>query len=254
MRKVVFLLVAFAIGAIATVAYAQTQVNEYAVQGSISPNKGGTKAKPNPIQLKFAFQVSEASGLRPSPIETYSIGFYGGRTNGQLFPKCTATQMNNAESDDVCPKGSVVGTGFVKNIAGATNNPADRSIPCNLNLKIYNSGKNKAALWLAGGPPACAVTLATAIDAKYVSAFGGKGQALQFTVPPNLLHPLAGLDNAQLDVTSTIKRLTKKSKGVLHGYMEADQKCPKSKKAPIQVSFTSEAGQTVISKSTLSCR
>ena len=72
----------------------------------MSPARSGSKAKPVPVQLKFGFQVSEASGNRPSPIKTYSIGFYGGSSNGGPFPKCTAAQINAAQSDSVCPKGS----------------------------------------------------------------------------------------------------------------------------------------------------
>ena len=40
----------------------------------------------------------------------------------------------------MCPKGSEVGSGFVNNAAGNSNDPTDKSIPCDLSLKIYNLG------------------------------------------------------------------------------------------------------------------
>jgi hypothetical protein len=256
MRKVVAVVAALAVGAIAAVAYAQApaQVNQYKVEGSVTPNQGASKKHPRPVALKFSFQVTEAAGNRPSPIETYSIGFYGGRSNGGPFPKCTAVQINAAQSDASCPKGSAVGTAVIKNNAGNSADPSDKSIRCDLSMTIYNAGANRAALYLKGNPPECVISISQAIDATYVSAFGGKGQALQFSVPKNLLHPIPGVDNAQVDVTSTIRRITKKVGKKTEGYFQIEQPCPKDRKAPIQVTFTSEAGQSVTAKTDQPCR
>ncbi len=254
MHRAVAVVAVLVVGALASAAYAATQVNVYSVQGSVSPNQGASKKKPRPVRLKFSFQVKEQSGNRPSPIKTYSIGFYGGRSNGGPFPKCTAAQINAVQSDARCPKGSKVGSAFVKNNAGNSADPTDTSIPCNLSMTIYNAGKNRAALYLQGNPPDCVISISQAIDARYVSAFGGKGQALQFSVPYNLLHPIPGIDNAQVDVTSTINKVTRRVKGRTEGYFQVDQACPKSRRVPIQVTFTSEAGQSVVAKTTQPCR
>jgi hypothetical protein len=230
----------------ASVAYA-AQVNTYKVEGKTKPAKAGSKKKPKAISLDFSYQVGEKSGQRPSPVKRYTIAFYGVQSNGKYFKKCTAKQISDARSDSVCPKGSKVGSGFVKNQAGATANPADTSIPCDLDLEIYNSGRNRAALYLHGQQPQCAVSISQAIDAKYVKAFGGKGTALQFVVPDNLLHPLTGIDNAVVNVTSKIAKV--KSKG--HGYFESIA-CKRGKR-PIQVSFLTEAGQTSKASSKAKC-
>ncbi len=257
MRKLIALgAVAVAALVVAAVAYG-AQVNTYTVNGSVSPTKPGTAKKPVPIELKFDYTVGEQTGQRPSPVKTYSIAFYGGRTNGALFPKCTAAQLNAAQSDSGCPKGSAVGTGVIINAAGATADAADKSIACNLNLTLYNSGQDKAALWLKGGPSTivqgspCVIAISQAIDAKYVSAFGGKGVALQFDVPANLLHPIGGLDNAVTQVTSTVKKLTARKNGVTHGYYESTG-CQGSKR-PITVTFVSEAGQTATATDDAGC-
>jgi hypothetical protein len=220
----------------ASVAYA-AQVNTYTVTGSTKPAKAGSKKKPVALRLDFDYTVGEQSGQRPSPVKRYTIGFYGLRTNGKLFPACTAAKINAAQSDSGCPKGSLVGTGAVSNAAGATSNPADKTIPCDLDLSIYNSGRNRAALFLHGGPPQCAVTISQAIDAKFVR-FAGHGSALQFEVPAALLHPIPGVDNAVVRVKASIKKLRRKG----HGYFESIA-CQGAKR-PIQVTFLTEAGQT----------
>ncbi len=255
MRKLVALAAALLVaGVAAAVAYAQGASNQYSVQGSVSPARGASKSKPLPIELRFSFQVTSATGGRPAPIKTYSIGFYGGTSNGGPFPKCSAAKINAAQSDSVCPKGSKVGSGKVINVAGSASDPADTSIPCNLDLTIYNAGRNRAALYLDGTPPDCVIGIHQALDGKFVRAFGGKGQALQFDVPANLLHPISGLDNAQSDITSTIDRITKKVHGRTQGYFEINQPCPRNHKAPVEVTFTTEDGNSQKASDDVTCR
>lgn len=251
MRKLAVLGAALAaVLALSAVALA-AQVNTYTVTGKTSPAKPGSKKKPVPIGLNFDYTVGEQSGQRPSPVKRYTIAFYGMRSHGKLFPTCSAQRINAAGNDGGCPKGSLVGAGSVVNAAGNTADPTDKSIPCNLGLKIYNGGQGRAALFLYGNPPNCVITISQAIDARYVSAFGGRGQALQFEVPTNLLHPVGGIDNAVVQVTSTIKKLRKRSRGVTHGYYESIG-CRRGKR-PIQVTFLTEAGQTSSAGTDASC-
>jgi hypothetical protein len=257
MRKLVVLgVTALAVVLVAAVAYAQSQVNTYTVTGKTVPAKPGTKKKPLPIQLTFNYQVGEATGLRPSPVKQYTIGFYGAKSNGALFPKCTAQAINAAQSDSGCATGSQVGKGVIINQVGASNNPADKSIDCNLNLTLYNGGQGRLAIYLSGGPTTtvqgktCIIPITQAIDARYVS-FAGNGTALQFDVPSNLLHSVPGLDTAVTQVTSTINKLTVKKGGKTRGYYESVA-CQGSKR-PIQVTFVSEAGQSATAKTTIPC-
>ena len=231
------------------------QVNTYTVTGKTTPAKAGSKKKPVPISLNFDYTVGEESGQRPSPVKRYTIGFYGVRSNGGLFPKCTAAQMNAAQSDAGCPRGSGVGTGTVINETGASSNPSDKSIACNLSLTVYNAGQNRAALWLKGGPTQivrgkpCVIAINQAIDARFVRHPGGT--ALQFEVPANLLHPVGGLDNAVVRVESTIRRLTVRRGGKPRGYFESIG-CRRGQRA-ISVDFLSEAGQSVRSTAQARC-
>jgi hypothetical protein len=253
MRKAVFLVAALAVSLIASVAWAQ-QTNTYTVDGSATPAKSATKKNPIPVAIKAGWEVGEVGGLRPAVVNTYSVAFYGGGTNGRFFPKCTAEEINQAGSDDGCPKGSLIGAGTISNDVGADNNPADKSIKCAATNKIYNSGQGRAAIFIEGNPPSCAVALATAIDAKFVPAFGGKGTAMQFTIPQNLRHPLAGLSLAVVKVTANLPKKTTKVKGKTRGFFEINQKCPASKKYAVKFDFTTEAGQTATEQITRPCK
>jgi hypothetical protein len=233
--------------AFATVAFAAV-TNTYTVTATVSTTKAGSKSKPVPVGLKFNYQVGEEAGQRPSVITGYSILFTGIATHGEDFPKCTAAQINAAGSDSSCPSGSSVGSGNVENIAGATNNPADKSQQCHLALTLYNGGKGKLALYLAGGPPTCPLSISQAIDAKYAKK--GGGSALEFTVPPTLGHPIANFDNAVVTVASSVKKLV--SKKDKHGYFESVGGC-KGGKRIISVTFTPESGSPATTTTTAKC-
>ena len=250
MRKVVPIVALVATLVFAAVALAD---NTYTVTSTVSPAKAGTKKKPVPVSLGFNYTVGSSTGGRPSLIDQYTIGFGGIRSNGKYFPACPASKINNASpsSDASCPSGSLVGTGTVNNVAGATANPNDTSQKCLLALKVYNGGAGKAALYLKGGPPTCPIAVSQAIDASYVSGPDG-GTALQFSVQGALLHPLPGFDNSVVSVQSTIKKLTVKKKGKTYGYYEASGGCNAGKRT-VQVLFHTVAGQSSTVKTTAKC-
>jgi hypothetical protein len=192
------------------------QSNSYAVKAKVSPAKGGTKAKPAKVAVKFGYTVGEKAGLQPAAVKRYTIGFGGLRSNGDKFAK-----------------GALVGSGTINNYVYLSNDPSGTGgFPCAKQLKIYNAGRNKATLIITGDPAKCGgVGTLPEIPAKFVP-FKGGGTALQFDVPNNILHPIAGLTVAVRSVESTLK------KGFLTsvGY--------KGAKRPVAVTFLTEDGQT----------
>jgi len=247
--------VAVAVLALATVAYAQTQQNTYKVQGSVSPkHKPGSKKKPVTVGVSFSYQVGEANGLQPSAIDQYKISLYGVRAvNGDKFAKCTPDQITSSGKPDgttTCPSGSLVGTGTIENFVYTDNDPSGKNggFACPKKLNIYNSGKNKGALFVYGDPSQCGgVGALPAFPISYVKGAGG-GTALEFTVPKTVLHPIAGLSVAVRSVSSTIKKISLKKSGKTYGYYESVS-C-KGKTRPITVSFHTEAGQTTNTSAT----
>jgi hypothetical protein len=257
MRRVAAIVAALVtVLAVAGIAYAQAQNNTYAVQATVTPTGKGTKKKPNPVGVKFNYQVNEAAGLQPAAVKTYKIDFYGVKTNGARFPKCTFQQISQAQSGDNCPAGSQVGSGNIQSTVYTTGNPSDpNSFPCAKSLAVYNSGAGKAVLLLTGPGDQCAgVSQPFIIDAKYVSGSGG-GSALQFDVPPTVLHPIPQLTVAVRSVTSSIKKLRKTvgsgKKKRTYGYYESVGCLGSSR--PVKVTFTQEDGKVGSASTTSKC-
>lgn len=243
MRKILIPLALIATLAIAATAYA---FNVYTVSGSVSPTKTGSKKKPVPVGVKFGYTVGTTDGKRPTPIVKYSIKFAGLRVNTQPFAKCTFAQISQSNSDANCPAASVAGRGFIENAAGAEANPNDRSIPCNAGLTVYNSGSNKAVIFVKGDPNStdprtnCKIVLAAPIPANFISS--ASGTTLEFRVPSSLLRPAPGIVNAVTKVTSTITKRTKKVRGKTVGFFESTGGCNSRRQRNITVTFTPETG------------
>ncbi|HEU4656190.1 MAG TPA: hypothetical protein VFR97_01630 [Capillimicrobium sp.] len=251
MRKLALLSAALvAVLAMAAVAIGQT--TGYTVSGSTKPAKPGSKSKPVPVALAFGLQAEHGSN-RPTTASRFRLEVEGLRTNGKYFKTCTTTQINNSGNDDVCSGKAVVGTGVVNNLAGATSNPADASIPCNLSVTLYNAGQNKVALFLEGAPSGtaqkCAIPISQAIDARWVKA--GKSLALQFDIPSTLQNPVTGVSNGISQIRTTIKKLTVKKKGKTIGYAEVIG-CSGGKR-DLVLTTTNAGGGTLTGRATAKC-
>jgi hypothetical protein len=232
MRKLSIAVLAIAaVAALTSVAFA---ANVYKVHlGSTTKPGKGTKAKPIPTGLKFGFQVEESDpSKRATVIEEYAIGSEGLVTNPKAFPKCKFSQLDNEATAPASCKKAIVGTGLVKNAAGPSNDQAlASSTPCNLKLTLYNSGSGMI-LRLDGGPPTppsfesdtvgCLLPIHTAINGRFVKRkIGGVTSSdFVFSVPSNLKHPLAGVDNSVRRSDNIIKLRTVTKNGDKKGFYE----------------------------------
>ncbi len=250
------------VGLMATTAYAAlTQVNTYTVTGAIKGGKGATKKAQKPVSVIFNYTVGEESGNRPSPVTKYSILFGGLVVNTGVAPGCDVAKLNastNTAGLGVCPKGSLVGFGSIDNHVGSSEDITKQDITCYLDLTTVNgSQKGHMLLWLQSRDTAtdptkkCVISVHQAIDAKFVKK--SSGTALEFSVPPNLLHPggVGVLDNAVVNVGSTIKKISKKIGGKKVGYFSA-YSCAKTQK--VSVAFTQESdNSTKVASTTVPC-
>lgn len=251
MRKIAFLAVTALVLSLAAVAYA-AQVNTYTISGSTSPKTKGSASNPRPIGIKFGFAVGEASNNRPAVVEKYTIKFGGTRVNPRIAGTCSKTTLNS-KGPSGCSSRSVVGTGFIENETGASNNEADKSIQCNAALSVVNHGSNNASIYVLGDPNQtdprrrCAISLAAAIPAKFRNT--STGSELSFAVPESLRHPGSpAISNAVKKVTSTIRRITKDGKG----FYSAIGGC-KNNKRQVTVTFRTESGDTDRVNKLVSC-
>ena len=181
MRKIAFLAVTALVLIAATVAYA-AHVNEYTVNGSTSADHEGSNVeKPTPIGVKFGFTVGEASNNRPAVVEKYTITLRRHSRQHRASRRSTAKTTLDAKGPSGCPSKSLVGTGFIANNTGTTNNEADKSIQCNAALSVLNLGWQQGLDLRPGRPePAdprrkCPIELAAAIPATFRNTTTGAG-------------------------------------------------------------------------------
>jgi hypothetical protein len=257
--------------AVAGVAFA---ANVYTVDGDTAPHGKGTAAKPLPVSLDFDYTVADSNAAnRGIPVKQYRIGAEGLITYPGAFPSCSggesaANNPDEAAAKKACKKARV-GGGIIKALVGARDDPTVSS-NCVIDLSLFNLkpgnygefGKvGKAgglAIRLDAETPAppnldskykgkCLTAQHASILATYhrVKIKGVTSDELRFTVPPELLHPVTGLDVTVRNVSSAIIKRTAKAKvkGKKRkvGFYSAIG-C-KGNKRSIQVTFVSETGQ-----------
>lgn len=230
-------------------------VNEYDIKASTSPTKAGTTKKPVPIAVNLGFTTRDPEGGRPLSMEQLTVAFDGVRVNTNAFKKCSATAITQAKSDANCPTGSLIATGYARNIAGNRSDRKDRSINCYLTLRLHNSGNNKLALFVKGDPQAagdknCPIDLATAIPISVVR--NAKGASLRLAIPESLKHPLATLTNSVVEMNLKVKRMTTKVKGKTIGLFESTGRCV-NRKRTVTLTFNNEGGNVAKQSTRASC-
>ncbi|HEX2087370.1 MAG TPA: hypothetical protein VHF89_16930 [Solirubrobacteraceae bacterium] len=244
--------------ATAAIAIAQQSevTNTYEVNGSTSPAREGSARNPIPIAIDFDYEVGTTDGRRPSPIEKYSIRFGGVIVNQAVAPRCPNSTLQN-EGPDGCPRGSIVGSGFIENATGNREDPNDQRIQCNASVQVINGTGNGGNLYVAGSPNStdprtrCAIELAAPIPFRFVRR--GSAIALEFEVPDSLLHPLPTLSNAVKRVQSRVRRITRRIRGKRRGYFESRGPCPRNRRL-ITVVFTPEQGEQATAQDRAPCR
>lgn len=232
------------------------------------PIAEGSLKKPVPVSVDFGFRVSETDpSKRATPIETYAIGSEGLVANPKDFPSCTFSQVQSGPAA-ACRK-ALVGTGVVKAASGSSSDQTlVASLPCNQRLRLYNIGDGMA-IRLDTDPPypttptgaanfdtdkiGCPLQIHDAIRGRFVKTriAGHPASDFRFSVPPNLLHPVTGLDTSVRESVShlprrvTTKRVT--GKRVKVGFYQVVG-CTGNRRTA-RTTYTSETGQVTRSTS-----
>lgn len=261
MRRTIMIGTALAVLAGAGVAFAASQFNSYKatenfckstpaspMTTSCAPAAAGSVSHPAPVSISEHWKATGSQGnSNARPITKVVVKQYGVKSNGQDFPTCTASQINNAGNakdwNKVCPKGSLVGGGPVSAellSSSGTGSPAS----CKPYLFIYNGGKSTQTFLFAVGPqsPGGKYSCATAKTGTSCAAYTGSVKfannvgTISINVPPCASTQAAGLTGVyaslhQLDVNYPDKT---KSKG--HYYLESVA-C-KGNKRPYSTTFT----------------
>lgn len=197
-----------ATGAVLVVAGAAGAANKYGVaRVDISPSGKGSPARPLPVGVLFGLRVREDDPtLRPTPIESYALAAEGLVVSPGSFARCSLSRLGRRGGVPRACDRAKVGGGLVRGAAGlAEDQTLEGSVPCNLRLRVYNTGAGMA-LRLDGQPPVppgfaskrlgCPVPVHLAIRVRTVETMidGVESTELRYTLPDLLLHPVDGWD------------------------------------------------------------
>jgi hypothetical protein len=207
--------------------------NTYKVHKAGTTAKGkGSLAHPIPTGITIGFEVGESDpSKRGTVIEKYAIGAEGILANGKGAPKCDFNDLNDpGPVPSKCNKARV-GGGIARNAAGpSTDQSKAHSLPCNLDVDLYNIGTGMAIHLDSHSqpPPGGAGDFSSrkigcplAIDGRYtikgkfvkVKIGGVTSTDFRFTVAENLRHPAPGVDNSIFESVTNILKKTKNGKG-----------------------------------------
>jgi hypothetical protein len=174
---------------------------------SVSPAKGGTKAKPTPVTLKVRPYFGDISADAAAPFATQTANvFFPSESvfNGKFFPSCANAKVLTAAN--TCPAASKVGTGTAAGLA--------LGITENLKVTIYNGpGGNKVELLVDGTSP---LTIHSVIEGTLTKQTGKYGYKLSVPIPGDLQQPAPGAVATLTDFNTTLpaKFVTKGKKKI----------------------------------------
>jgi hypothetical protein len=260
MRKL--LIAVLAIAAVFAVVSVALATNVYQVHKAATSKPGkGSAAHHIPTGITFGFKVSDSDpSMRGTVVEKYALGSEGLVTVPAVTKSCSFADVSKPAVPAKC-KAALVGSGIAKNAAGAnTDRSLATSSPCNLQVRLYNNGHGMIVRLDSNGKPppskpdgspdfdsnavGCLLPIATAIDGKFkkTKIAGKPASDFVFTVPQNLKHPLAGIDNSIRESVTKVALKTKTIRGVKHGFYEKVG-C-KGNKRTTRATFTTEATST----------
>jgi hypothetical protein len=211
MHKVLFLTAMVVAVAVASVAYAQDSSDTMIVK-SAAP-AGGTPEKGKPVAPSWSLDVeAPVAGSRgASPLE-HDWSWTGITETGKYFKKCTAAEIDAAQSDADCDPKAVMATGSLVAYLGPEGDRAT-NVTCDKTIKVYNEGAGKANLLALGDPGDCAgVGYLPPIPITWKKK--GKTSTQIFVFPDNIVHPLPGLEGSFIHIEyKFLKRVATVGKG-----------------------------------------
>jgi hypothetical protein len=256
MRKLAVLPAALVAAAVvAAPAAAQIPVTEFTSKAKISPKKAGTKKNPRGIQLIGSLGFKTITPGIEEPIITGGdvLIAKGGVWGGGKYPTCSGAKMRREQTTDVCPKGSIVGSGSGVAFADQTDAAPD--------VVFVNGGKSMLWAFTTLYNPAI---VQEPVPIKIKKTSGKWAYKASFKVP-KVLQVVAGVPITLRSLNYKIggkfklpgeRKVTNASKYAPK--LLATTSCPKSKKYAYQATahYLYNTGQTASRpyKGTVACR
>ncbi|HYI79881.1 MAG TPA: hypothetical protein VEW67_03380 [Thermoleophilaceae bacterium] len=254
MRKLAVLPAALVAAAVvAAPAAAQVPVTEFTSKASISPKKAGTKKNPRGVQLKGSLGFRTITPGIEEPIITGGdiLIAKGGVWGGGKYATCSGAKMRKAQSTDVCPAKSIVGSGEGVAFADTTDAAPD--------VVFVNGGKSTLWAFTTLYNPAI---VQEPVQIKIKKQSGKWAYKASFRVP-KVLQVVAGVPITLRSLNYKIGGKFKLPNGkTVNASKHAPQllattSCPKSNKYPYQATahYLYNTGQTASRpfKGTVAC-
>jgi hypothetical protein len=217
---------------------------------AFKPTGSGTAKSPKIVNMTETLKASAPAGDRAAPLTNIKLKIYGVRTNGNLFPTCTDSQIEKDKTkfEKACNPKSRVSQGPVNSLLGSSTDPsASGGTACNPYLRVFNGGKSTQAFFFtttpdAPGPQYNCANLPTGATPPYDGhiSYQGKYWVLNVPLPPSVSTDVAnaGLYGSLIkEVLNPISETTKVG-GKTRGYMESVA-CMGHKR-PYSITFTAK--------------
>jgi hypothetical protein len=188
----------------------------HTVTSAARANKAGSTKSPAKFLANFRYDVTPDGNVRPPSPDSWSWKWNGVQTHGAAFPKCTAEMIDAAQSNSVCPKGSLFASGPIQGLVGPDTDPTSNAECNGKKILLYNAGANEATFYVDGPPDGC-LGLGYLAPAKVALKTVKGTTTTTLTFPQNLTHPLPGVSSGLsfFDVTF-IPLKVKKGKKTTH--------------------------------------
>ncbi|MCW2994282.1 MAG: hypothetical protein JWQ18_1777 [Conexibacter sp.] len=239
MRK--FLIPAVAALAVAAVEVAPTIAQDQggstvSTKTSVSPNKAGTKKKPQGVKLNFQSTFTTPGDVE-HPIVTGGTVYItkGALYNGGKFTSCSVATLSHG-GPSKCPTKSIMGSG------GGTAH-ADQTIT-KPKITVVNGGAHLIHFWTVLQNPA---RVAASVEAKITKQTGKWAYKVTFQVPKSL-QIVAGIP-----ITLDKLNVTLGGRSYAKDWL-ATTSCPANHKWPYESTFTLSAGSPISYNGSVACK
>ncbi len=236
MRKFLILAVGALALVVVAVAVAQDPQTIVTSTTTVSPNKAGTKKKPQGVKLVYKATYTTPGDVE-HPIITGGTVLVpkGGLYNGGKYPKCSAATLNHG-GPAKCPPHSIMGTGSGVALADQVT-----TIP---RITVINGGADKIFFWTVLQNPA---RVQAAVPATIKKTTGQWAYKVTFEVPKSL-QIVAGIP-----ITLNSLKVTLGGKSYAKDWL-ATTSCPASKKWPYQSTFDLSTGGSINYTGSVACK
>jgi len=230
LRRIVIIGTALAVLVGAGAAYAS--YNTYSGSTLTFSKGAGSAARPKIVNMTEDLGVNAPAGERAAPLTNIQLKVYGLRTNGNLFPTCTDSQIesNQVKFEKACAPQSRIAQGPVHSLLGSASDSSAPGTACNPYLKVFNGGKSSQVFFFTTAPDAPAQNtcagLRTGQTAPYDGhiSYSGKWWILNIALPPDVSTKVAnqsGLYGSLITEALSPISQTKTVGGQKRGYMES---------------------------------